>query len=185
MEFALSRSKWSDCHDTKSKHIDWKFSLKCDHRVWPWPWPWPWIFKVKYRICYITTKNYPIATKQKTNISIELYASNVTIGFELDHDLDYGFSRSNLEFAISQPQVVWLPKYETYAYRMNLKASMTIKFDLGHDLERWGVRIYRIVTGVTSDVGVPSIRLVYIGCMIIVQCKSLLWFEYMKSYQLT
>ena len=37
---------------------------------------------------------------------------------------------------------------------------MTIKFDLGHDLERWGVRIYRTVTGVTSDVGVPSTRLV-------------------------
>ena len=37
---------------------------------------------------------------------------------------------------------------------------MTIKFDLGHDLERWGVWIYRIVTGVTSDIGVPSTRLV-------------------------
>ena len=34
---------------------------------------------------------------------------------------------------------------------------MTIKFDLGHDLERWGVRIYRIVT---SDVGVLSTYLV-------------------------
>ena len=37
---------------------------------------------------------------------------------------------------------------------------MTTKFDHGHDLERWGLRIYRIVTGVTSDVGVPSTRLV-------------------------
>ena len=37
---------------------------------------------------------------------------------------------------------------------------MTTKFDHGHDLERWGVRIYRIVTGVTSDVGVPWTRLV-------------------------
>ena len=33
---------------------------------------------------------------------------------------------------------------------------MTIKFHVGHDLERWGVRICQIVTGVTSDVGVPS-----------------------------
>ena len=38
---------------------------------------------------------------------------------------------------------------------------MTIKFDLGQDLERWDVRINRIVTGVTSDVGVPSTRLVF------------------------
>ena len=31
--------KWSNCHKTKSKHIDWTLSLKCDHHVWPWPWP--------------------------------------------------------------------------------------------------------------------------------------------------
>ena len=37
--------KWSDCHETKSKHIDWSLDLKCDHGVWPWTWPWPWIFK--------------------------------------------------------------------------------------------------------------------------------------------
>ena len=41
-----------------------------------------------------------------------------------------------------------------------LKASMTIKFHVGHDLEMWGVRICRIVTRVTSGVGVPSTRLV-------------------------
>ena len=32
--------KWSDCHKTKSKHIDWTLGLKCDHQVWPRPWPW-------------------------------------------------------------------------------------------------------------------------------------------------
>ena len=63
--------KWSDCHETKSKHVDWTLGLKCDHRVWPWPWPWPWIFKVKYGICYISAKNGPIAKKQKANMSIE------------------------------------------------------------------------------------------------------------------
>ena len=31
------------------------------------------------------------ATKQKANISIELYASNVIIKFDLGHDLDYEF----------------------------------------------------------------------------------------------
>ena len=29
--------KWSDCHETKSKHIDWTPGLKCDQWVWPWP----------------------------------------------------------------------------------------------------------------------------------------------------
>ena len=51
--------KWSDCHETKSKHMDWTHGLKCDHGVWPWPWPWPWIFKVKHGICYISIKSYP------------------------------------------------------------------------------------------------------------------------------
>ena len=79
--------KWFDCHETKSKHIDWTQGLICDHQVWPWPWPWPWIFKVEYWICYISAKSGPIAnaTKRKANISIELQDSNV--GNYLDHDL--------------------------------------------------------------------------------------------------
>ena len=62
--------KWSNCHETKSKHINWTLRLKCDHQVWPRPWPWPWIFKVKYGICYISTKSGPIAIKQKASKSI-------------------------------------------------------------------------------------------------------------------
>ena len=69
--FLYLSQKWSDCHGTKSKHINWTQGLKCDHWAWPWPWPWPWIFKVKYGICYISAKNGSIATKQKANISIE------------------------------------------------------------------------------------------------------------------
>ena len=80
--------KWFDCHETKSKLIDWTLGIKCDHRVWPWPWPWLWIFKVKYGISYISAKNGPIATKRKSNISTELQASNVTNRFDLDHNLD-------------------------------------------------------------------------------------------------
>ena len=41
-----------------------------------------------------------------------------------------------------------------------LKASITIKFDLDHDLKRLGVRIYLIITGVISDVGMPWTHLV-------------------------
>ena len=84
--------KWSDCHETKSKHIDWTLGLKCDHRVRPWPWPWPWIFKVKYGICYIWAKSGLIATKRKANISIELQASNVTNGMDLPDSVWGDFS---------------------------------------------------------------------------------------------
>ena len=109
--------KWFDCHETKSKHIDWILCLKWDHRVWPWPWHWPCIFKVKYGICYISAKKGPIATKQKTNISIKIWASNETIGFDLDHDLK--LSRSNMEFAISQLKMVSLPRNKKQTYRLN------------------------------------------------------------------
>ena len=34
-------------------------------------WPWPWIFKVKYRIGYISAKNDPIATKRNANTATE------------------------------------------------------------------------------------------------------------------
>ena len=49
----------------------------------------------------MSAKNGPIATKQKANISIEPYALNVPIGFDLSHDLTLNFSRSNMEFAVS------------------------------------------------------------------------------------
>ena len=106
-------------------------------------------FKVKYRICYISAKNGPIATKRKANISIELWGSNVTSGFDLGHDLDLEFSRSNIEFAISQPKMVRLPRNEKQTYWLNSRPQM------------WPmVWIYQIVTGVTSVVGVPSTHLV-------------------------
>ena len=111
--------KWSDCHETKSKHVDWTLGLKCDHRFWPWPWPWPWIFKVKCGIRYILVKNGPIARKRKANKSIDLRTSNVTIGFDLGHDLDTEFSRSNMELAISLPKMVRLPQNEKQTHRLN------------------------------------------------------------------
>ena len=47
--------------------------------------------------------------KQKANILIELYASDVTNGLDHGHDHghdhDFAFSKSNMEFAISQPKM--------------------------------------------------------------------------------
>ena len=150
----ISAKKWSDCHETKSKHIDSTLGLKCDHLIWPWPWPW--IFKVKYRICYISTQNGPIATKWNANILIELQGSNVTIRFDLGHDLDLKFSRSNMEFPIYQPKVVRLLRKEKQTYRLNSRPQMwtmgfktltitltfefwrskvTLTFDHTHDLD--------------------------------------------------
>ena len=84
----------------------------------------PWIFKVKYRICYISAKNGLIATKRKANISIVLKDSNVTIRSDLVHDLDLEFSRSNMEFPISQLKVVRLPRNKEQTYRLNSRPQM-------------------------------------------------------------
>ena len=52
-------------------------------KMWPsdltWPGPWPWIFKVKYEICYISTKSGLMSTKRKANIS-----SIWTLGLKYD-----------------------------------------------------------------------------------------------------
>ena len=122
--------KWSDCHKTKSKHIDWTLGLKCDHQIWPWLWPWLWILKVKYEFLYISSKTGPIATKRKGNILIWTLGLKYDQWFDLGHDLEsiFEFWRSYVILAI------WWP--------------------------RSGVRIYQIMTGVTSDVSVPSTHLV-------------------------
>ena len=78
-------------------------------------------------------------------------ASNVAIRFGLDLE----FSRSNMEFPISQPKVVWLPRNGKQTYRLNSRpqmwpmgltltitlifefsrANITLTFDHTHDLD--------------------------------------------------
>ena len=113
----------------------------------------------------------------KANISIDLKASNVTIGFDFGHDLDLEFSRSYMEIPISLPKMAWFPRNEKQTYRLNcrpqiwpmgLTLAMTLTFEFSRSnviftiwWPRSGVRIDQIVTGVTSDVGVPSTCLVW------------------------
>ena len=68
-------------------------------------------FQGQIWILLYRSQHGPIATKRKA-ISIELRDSNVIIGFDLGHDLDLEFSRSNIEFAIPQPKMVRLPRNE-------------------------------------------------------------------------
>ena len=143
--------------------------LKCDRQVWPWPW----IFKVKYGISYISAKSGPIATKRKANISIELQASNVTIGFDLDHNLDLWNLKVKCDLDLWPHTWPWpwifMVKFwnnciSEWEGRLTLhkgcgsRSFMTMTVTI-----RWlrsGVWIYQIVTGVTSVVGVPSTHLV-------------------------
>ena len=79
-----------------------KMSIECQAmtmtfqgHVFKWLYPW---------------KNGSIVTKRKTNISIKYYALNVAIDFDLGHDLDLDFSRSNIQFALSQQK--WMDCHE-------------------------------------------------------------------------
>ena len=44
--------------------------------------------------------------------------------FDFGHDLDLEFSRSNIEFAISQPKIVRLPRNEKQTYWLNSRSQM-------------------------------------------------------------
>ena len=84
-----------------------------------------------------------------------------------------------MEFVISQPKVVRLPRNKKQTYRLNSRPNMcpramtlaiTLQFEFSRSnvtLTFWrprsGVRIYQIVTRVTLDVGVPSTNLVLLG----------------------
>ena len=46
MESAIFRPKMVDCHEIKSKHINWTLSLRCEHRIWP------------FGICYVSAKDW-------------------------------------------------------------------------------------------------------------------------------
>ena len=138
-------------------------------RVSPWPWPWPWIFKVKYGICCISAKSGPIAVKRKANILIDLQASNVTNGFDLDHNLDLWILKVKRDLDLWAHTWIfmvkfwnscisewegWLTLHKGDGSRSFMTMTMTIWWP------RSGVWIYQIVTGVTSVVGVPSTHLV-------------------------
>ena len=71
------------------KHIDWTLSLKCDHRIWTWMCPWPWIFKVKYGNHYISIKNDPIATRQKSKYIDGPIATKLKANISIEHRFDH------------------------------------------------------------------------------------------------
>ena len=59
---------------------------------------------------------------------------NLTINFDLVHDLNLKFSRSNIRFAVSQEKNGFIIMKQTY--QLNTRAqNVAIKFDHGHDLD--------------------------------------------------
>ena len=68
----------------------------------------------------------------------------MTIGFDLCHELDLEFSRSNIELAISHPKKVRLPRNEKANILIYFQASnVTNGFDLDHKLDLWILKVKR------------------------------------------
>ena len=114
--------KWSDCHKNK------KQTHRLNSRLQMWPLGLTFAMTLTLNFqgqisnwLYLSHKLCDChETKRKAYISIDLKTSNVTIGFDLGHDLDLGFSRSNMKFATSQPKVDRLPRNEKQTYQFEL-----------------------------------------------------------------
>ena len=172
--------KWSDCHETKSKHIDRTLSLKCDHQIWPWLGPlhfqgqiWnPLYLGQKWSDChetkskhidwiyasYVTsdltctvalTLNFQgqvwnlLYLRQKYSECHETKCKQIdwTQGLECDHQIWHWpwpwlwiFKvKFGICYTVSAKNSLIATKWNVHIY-IELKASMTIKFDLGHEV---------------------------------------------------
>ena len=91
------RNGMTDWHGINGMWVDRMLDPCCDFQCPPHLWPWPWIFRVKLWKCCIWGMCGPIDMERKRCKSIGCYTHFVTFNFVLNHDLDLGFSRSNLK----------------------------------------------------------------------------------------
>ena len=114
-------------------------------------------FKVKHTIGHISRMVGSIDVKRKGGASVRSWVNYVTLTFDPTHDLDLVVSRSKFEIALWGGGG-WLPWNERGVSR----SFMTMIVTCGYPW--WDGWMYRILTGVTSDVGVLSTYLVFPGC---------------------
>ena len=116
----------------------------CDFQCPPHPWPWPSIFKVKFWKCSISGIGGPVDMERKGCESIGYYTHFVTSNFDLTHDLDLEFSRSNFEKVISQEwdgRLTWNERdvqsvARVYTQDALLRRLELLKQTLPHSLQR-------------------------------------------------
>ena len=110
-------------------------------------------FKVKFRNSSICRIVGLIDVKWKGSELIWYWANCMILPFDHTHDLDLGVSRSVSEIAyLRNGSAYW-----QWIKRMRVIHSWPWYWLVW---PWWGGRMYRIMTGVTSDVGVPSTYLV-------------------------
>ena len=96
------RNNKADWHRTKGVWVDRMLNPHCDFELSPHPWPWPWILKVKFWKSRNSGMRCPIDMEWKGCEWTECWTHVVTLNFDLTHDPDLEFFRSNFEIAVSQ-----------------------------------------------------------------------------------
>ena len=91
-----------DWHGTKGIWVDRMLDPHCDFELWPHPWPWPLVFKVKFWKGCNSGMGSTIDMEWKGCEPIGCWTHIVTLNYDLTHDLDPWFSRSNFEKVVTQ-----------------------------------------------------------------------------------
>ena len=99
------RNKRADWHGTWRKWVGKMLGPHCDMEIWPHAWPWPLIFNVKFRNSCIPGMGRPIDMERRGCESRGSYIYFVILSYHFD----IGFSRLNLENAVSQAWEGWAP----------------------------------------------------------------------------
>ena len=123
--------------------------------------------------------------KRKANISIELQASKVTNGFDIDHKFDLWILKVKCDLDLWPHTWPWpwifMVKFwnsciSEWEGRLTLHKGGGSRSFMTMTMTIWGPRsgvwIYQIVTGVTSVVSVPSTHLV-----IVIEISNLMQFQ--------
>ena len=130
------RNGRADWHWTNGMWVERTLHPLCHFQHSPHPWPCPWIFEVKFWQCCISGMGGQIDMELKGCELIGSYTHFVTFNFDLNHDLDHGFWRSNFEKVVSQELDGWLTWNERDVSRQNVKTHVvTSNFYLTHDLD--------------------------------------------------
>ena len=130
-----------------------------------------------WNFLYLSQK-WSDCNETKSNISIELEASNVTNVFDLDHNFDLWILKVKRDLHLwlhtwPWPWILmvkfWKSCISGWEGRLTLHkgggSSSFMTMTMTILWTRSGVWIYQIVAGVTSVVGVPSTRLVFYKLM--------------------
>ena len=174
------RNSWSDWCETKRKCIGWILGTICDIDLWPHSWPWPWMFQsqiLRYNSSISGIVGL-IDVKWKGSELIWYWTDCITLPFDHTHELDLGVFKVR----------VWNNFISGMGWSIDNERKGCELSIHDHDVwllwPWWGGQRYRIVTGVTSDVGVPSTYLVlyvlfsscyafthvHYGCLYISEC---------------